>query len=100
MAKTGLAKKREIIRHKANNYTELYSNSAELRATFLDFQISFGKILDATPEKLEIENQFAIIMSPQQTKQLMRVLVDNVAKYEKQHGTIPISPAQKAIEPT
>jgi hypothetical protein len=85
-------KKRKIIRQKKSNYIEIYSNSAELRTTFLDFQITFGKILDATTEKLEIENELAIIMSPQQTKQLLRVLTQNLEKYEKQFGPIPTRP--------
>jgi len=85
-------KKREIVRHKASNYIEIYSNHAEFRITLVDFKIAFSTIVEGTPEKLEVESQVGVIMSPQQTKEFLRVLNENFEKYEKQYGPVSTPP--------
>lgn len=83
-------KQREIIRRKGTNYVEIYSNHADLRSSFSDIQFFFGKLIEATPEKLEVEHLIGVTMSPQQTKEFLRVLTEHFAKYEKQYGPLPV----------
>ena len=88
-------KEREIIRNKTTNYFEVYSNHADFRITFVDFQFNFGRITAVSPEKLEVEQLVGVVMSPQQTKDFLRVLTLNVERYEKQNGVIPSPPRQR-----
>lgn len=88
MAKKNGKEERQIVSHRADNYIELYSNNVEIKATYFDFEFIFGKIKQATPEKLDIENRTAISMSPQLAKTFLRIFVDNLQKYEDQYGLI------------
>lgn len=75
------------------NATEVYTNALTVSNTFFDFTLSFKKENiyenDNGEQKKEQEEVAFIRMSPQMAKALTALLQNNIAKYEKEYGTIP-----------
>ncbi len=63
----------------------IYSNLAIIAHSQSEFVIDFVKILPNVP-KAKVKSR--IILTPQHAKRLQRALVDNIKKYEAQHGKI------------
>ena len=84
---------RPIVFRQADQFISYYANSAQFRISFFDIGIVFGQIVEASKERLLIENQIVITMSPQHAKVLLDHLKKNVAKYEETYG--PISEPSK-----
>jgi hypothetical protein len=62
-----------------------YSNLAIISHSNSEFIVDFVRIVPNVP-KAKVKSR--IILTPQHAKRLMRALVDNVKKFEAQHGTI------------
>ena len=67
-----------------------YSNLAVIAHSQSEFVVDFASVL---PGIQQANVQSRIIMTPENTKRLLLALQDNVAKYEKQFGTVTISGA-------
>lgn len=63
----------------------VYSNLAIITHSFAEFVIDFVNVMPNVP-KAKVKSR--IVMTPQHAKRLMRALVDNVKRFEAQHGTI------------
>jgi len=63
----------------------IYSNLAIIAHSQSEFVVDFVKILPNVP-KAKVKSR--IILTPQHAKRLLKALVDNVKKYEAQHGPI------------
>jgi len=63
----------------------IYSNLAIIAHSQSEFVVDFVKILPNVP-KAKVKSR--IILTPQHAKRLLKALVDNVKKYEGQHGKI------------
>jgi hypothetical protein len=63
----------------------IYSNLAIIAHSQSEFVVDFVKILPNVP-KAKVKSR--IILTPQHAKRLLKALVDNVKKYESQHGKI------------
>jgi hypothetical protein len=74
------------------DYREIYANSVQVRVSVWDFQLVFGLAASETPDQVNIRNQAAIFLSPQQAKALWNVLGQNVAQYEQAFGTLNLEP--------
>lgn len=72
-----------------------YSNLAIIAHSQSEFVIDFVKILPNVP-KAKVKSR--IILTPQHAKRLLKALVDNVKKYEAQHGKIK-EPEQNQFPP-
>lgn len=81
-------KERPKTRSKAEGFVSVYANSMNIEVTFNDFKLFFGEILEATQEKLVTEDRVVILMSPEQTKLVANVLVEQLATYEAVYGPI------------
>ena len=62
-----------------------YSNLAIITHSHSEFVIDFIKIMPGVP-KAKVKSR--ILLTPQHAKRLMKALVDNIEKFESQHGTI------------
>jgi hypothetical protein len=62
-----------------------YSNLAIISHSNSEFVIDFVRMVPNVP-KAKVKSR--IILTPQHAKRLMRALIDNVKKFEEQHGVI------------
>jgi hypothetical protein len=62
-----------------------YSNLAIISHSNSEFVVDFVRLVPNVP-KAKVKSR--IILTPQHAKRLMRALVDNVKKFEAQHGVI------------
>ena len=63
----------------------LYSNLAVVNHSQTEFVVDFMSMMPGMP-KAKVKSR--VVLTPQHTKLLLRVLVDNVKKYESQFGEI------------
>lgn len=74
---------------RSDKYTRMYTNSCTLEINPWDFTFIFGEIKREAGVPLpKIEEQVAIIMSPQHAKALLGILATNLREYEKAVGQI------------
>jgi len=62
-----------------------YANLAIITHSFAEFVIDFVNVMPNVP-KAKVKSR--VVMTPQHAKRLMRALVDNVKRFEAQHGVI------------
>ena len=72
----------------------IYSNLAILTHSKGEFVIDFIKMLPATP-KAKVKSR--IIITPTHAKRLAKALLDNIQKFEAQHG--PIKESEPNVPP-
>jgi len=63
----------------------VYSNLAVISHSHSEFVVDFVRLLPNVP-KAKVKSR--IILTPTHAKRLMKALIDNVKKYEGQHGKI------------
>ncbi|NJC26354.1 DUF3467 domain-containing protein [Neolewinella antarctica] len=63
----------------------VYSNLAIIAHSNSEFIVDFVRIIPNTP-KAKVKSR--VILTPEHAKRLLNALADNIAKYEKQFGTI------------
>lgn len=63
----------------------VYANLAIITHSFAEFVIDYVNVMPNMP-KAKVKSR--IVMTPQHAKRLMRALVDNVKRFEAQHGVI------------
>ena len=76
----------------SSDYRESYANSVQVRVSVWDFQLVFGVASSETPEQVNIRNQQAVFLSPQQAKALWNILGQNLAQYEQTFGVLNLEP--------
>ena len=62
-----------------------YANLAIITHSFAEFVLDFVNVMPNVP-KARVKSR--IVMTPVHAKRLMRALVENVKRFEAQHGTI------------
>src|SRR6201992_1492701 len=60
-----------------------YANLAVITHSFAEFVIDFVNVMPNVP-KAKVKSR--IVMTPQHAKRLMKALIDNVKRFEAQHG--------------
>ena len=68
----------------------VYSNFVIVTHSSAEFIIDFARMLPGV-KKAKVFSR--IIMTPQSAKALLSTLETNIAKYEKDHGKIPLAPS-------
>lgn len=63
----------------------VYSNLVIVTHSFAEFVFDFVNVMPNVP-KAKVKSR--VVMTPQHAKRLMRALVENVKRFEAQHGTI------------
>ena len=63
----------------------IYSNLAMISHSNSEFVVDFMRLMPNVP-KAKVKSR--IILTPEHAKRLLRALMDNVRKYEAQHGRI------------
>jgi hypothetical protein len=87
---TEQSRKEEFTR--SADFTSVYANSARITTNVWDFRFLFGEVEEASPEILKVVEAVKVTMSPQHTKVFLRVLAQNVRKYEETFGEIKVPP--------
>ena len=77
---------------KLPEYRENYANSVQVRTNLWDIFLSFGTLIESSPENVTIHNFQGIYVSPQQAKAFLNVLQQNVSQYEAAFGEIRLEP--------
>jgi hypothetical protein len=76
---------------KGDNFTKIYANNAVMSLSLWDMSLTFGEIIDSTPEGEPIvEQKVKVNMSKEFTKALSNVLSANIAEYERNYGEIKL----------
>lgn len=65
----------------------VYANLAVISHSPTEFVLDFIQVLPGTP-KAQVRSR--VILAPQHAKRLLYALKDNVDKYERHHGDIPL----------
>ena len=73
-----------------------YSNLAVITHSPTEFVTDFIQIMPGVP-KAKVRSR--VIMTPQHAKRLMKALIENVKRYESQHGTISEVRGPEAVMP-
>ena len=73
-----------------------YSNLAVITHSPTEFVTDFIQIMPGVP-KAKVRSR--VIMNPQHAKRLMKALIENVKRYESQHGAISEVSGPEAIMP-
>ncbi|MBL0315020.1 MAG: DUF3467 domain-containing protein [Flavobacteriales bacterium] len=74
----------------------VYSNLAVITHSPAEFVVDFIRVMPGVP-KAKVQSR--IILTPQHAKRLMRALMDNISKYEAQHGKIQETIGQDHMMP-
>lgn len=81
---------------RAENFKTVYANSAQMEVNTWDFTFIFGKVrLGSTPIPV-IDQELAVVMSPQHAKVMLDVLAREVKRYEDILGEIHVEPKTTA----
>jgi hypothetical protein len=72
----------------------VYSNLAVIAHSTSEFVVDFVSLLPGLP-KAKVKSR--IVMTPEHAKRLMHALIDNIKKYEAQHGEIKLQ--QRGFNP-
>jgi len=62
-----------------------YANLAIITHSHAEFVIDFVNVMPGTP-KSKVKSR--LIMTPQHTKRFMKALIENIGRFEDNHGTI------------
>jgi hypothetical protein len=74
----------------------VYSNLAVITHSPAEFVVDFIRVMPGVP-KAKVQSR--IILTPQHAKRLMRAIMENVNKYEAQHGKIQETLGQDHMMP-
>jgi hypothetical protein len=96
-AKGGGKTERAIELRRDEHHVTAYSNTAAVAIGFFEIRIAFGEIVQSGPEKLVLDNNVTVIMSPEHAKRLVTVLETNVRQYEERFGKIRDMPDAKDL---
>ena len=69
----------------------VYSNLAVVTHSQTEFILDFIQVMPGTP-KAKVRSR--VVLSPQHAKRVMKMLVDNISKFEGQHGRIEMTASQ------
>jgi hypothetical protein len=87
-------KKRPRERVRSDGFISKYSNSLNVEVSFSDFKFFFGEILEATDEKLRVEEFCSVIVTPEEARSISDLLIKQVAIYEATFGPIRRPPGE------
>ncbi len=74
----------------------VYSNLAVITHSPAEFVVDFIRVMPGVP-KAKVQSR--IILTPQHAKRLMRAIMENINKYEAQHGKIQETLGQDHMMP-
>ncbi len=74
----------------------VYSNLAVITHSPAEFVLDFIRVMPGVP-KAKVQSR--IILTPQHAKRLMRAIMENIQKYEQQHGKIAETQGQDNMMP-
>jgi len=83
---------RERVR--TDDFKTRYSNSLNVEVSFSDFKFFFGEILEATEEKLKVEEFISVIVTPEEARSIAALLIKQLALYEATFGPIRKAPGE------
>ncbi len=96
-AKAELGKPEFIIDEK---HTTIYANSVQVQQSLYDFKLTFGMVEGVKNGNPQLRSLQSVILTPQHVKELVRVLAENVAAYERDSMELTLrrAPGQSRIE--
>ena len=74
----------------------VYSNFVIVTHSNAEFIVDFARMLPGA-KKVKVFSR--IVLTPQSAKALLSTLETNIAKFEKDHGKIPVAPADPSKPP-
>ncbi len=77
----------------------VYANNTSITITPWDFAIQFGQVLESTPEKVKVQEEICIYISPQHAKVFSHLIERLIKAYEEKYGPIPEPVGSKEVVP-
>lgn len=71
------------------NLPSFYINNTQVMVSNFDFKLTLGQLIEATKDKVLVDPQVTIFMSPQHAKAVSNLLTAQLEAYETNHGPIP-----------
>jgi hypothetical protein len=72
-----------------DNLPSFYVNNTSAMVSNFDVKLTFGQLSEASEEKLVVDPQLVLFMSPQHAKAVVDLLATQLKAYEATHGPIP-----------
>ena len=66
-----------------------YVNNTNATVTNFDLRLTFGQVTEISPEKIVVDPQTIIFMSPEHAKAVVALLAKQLAIFESNNGPIP-----------
>ena len=86
--KPGEKVSRQVEAVRSSNYGDVYSDYASLRISSLDMKIVFSQILSDDDEKMRVEDQASVTMTPEHALEVWELLGRNIKMYEAKVGEL------------
>lgn len=87
-------KNRPRERVRTADFVSKYSNSLNVEVSFNEFKFFFGEILEATEEKLKVEEYISVVVTPEEARSIADLLVKQLKLYESMFGPIRKPPGE------
>jgi hypothetical protein len=84
---------------KGPQYSAFYCNNVSFAVNVLEFVLTFGEAIEASPENAVVEQRARVTMHPTQAKVMAFLLLKNIEGYEQINGTILVPPGATGIPP-
>lgn len=97
-AKAEIAQAAEQKFTKAEGYVSIYCNNVQINSTFMDFALGLGQIMGFADGVVSVEQYARVLMSPQETKLFMFLLMRQIQAYEQNFGEI-VLPSDQITTP-
>lgn len=88
-------KNRPRERVRGEGFISKYSNSLNVEVSFSDFKFFFGEIMEATEEKLKVEEFVSVIVTPEEARSIRDLLIKQIEIYEATFGAIRRPPGEE-----
>jgi len=85
-----------VNRTRSDRYATIYTNNVQVSISLYDVRLLLNDVVSATQSRIDVEEQAAIVMSPEHARDVSEALRRALAQYEERFGPIRPSPEQPA----
>ena len=85
---------------RSDRYAAVYSNNAQVGMSFYDMRIHFNDVTSATDKEVAITQLVAVVLSPENARDLHRALGKSLQQYEAKFGVIREAPKPEEEKPS
>jgi hypothetical protein len=83
-----------VNRTRSDRYATIYTNNVQVGISLYDVRLLLNDVVSASKSRINVEEQAAIVMSPEQARDVSEALKHALAQYEDRFGPIRPSPEE------